>query len=481
MKQFTRFALLCGVVSSIAISQAVAGPLDRLKDRVSNQQSRVSNQKNAANPLSPVQINVSQTGFSTLKQGVLNGPNNYANPTPALNTADTFLSALKFGSWRFSGIREYGYGGDIYKFVVEDYRYKARFSTETVFNLQDIFNAKYGKPITVSGSCRPRQRDCFSSFASLQSAWRQELGNFLNATKYADITYFDLLAEANHNAFVGVTVDQRYALLKDAYALVRQIRPDAKIVGPSNAGFSPKVYEGFVSYLVRDGLRLDAISWHDFGSDPSIVVTNAHAMRTIFQKYPAICQPKCPELHVNEYEGEETMFIPGYAVGWLSNLELARVDHANRACWGGDPGSPIPYQSCWEGFSGLLTPDNLQPQPLYWVYKFYADLNGSRFGVSNLPARTSVISGKLGDGKIGILVGNYGNRQGMLSMQLVGFNASAGDVAIHKIPNMGNRVSALPRVDAVQNITVPAQNAMLTVNMNEFQDGGAYWIVVTPR
>jgi len=426
-----------------------------------------------------IEIDLSQLRDSSLKQGLLNGPNDYYGITASSDTADTLISALKPTSWRFSGIRGYGYGGDIYRFVVDDYHYDRRFGTSTVLNLQDIFNAKYGNPITIKALCLPRESGCFASFENLRQSWNTAIRDFLIDTKGTKIAFFDLLAEPDAT-FRNVSQDQLYLLAKDAYYLVKEIRPEAKTVGPSIISFKPRVLEALIQYLVKDGIRFDAISWHELGNDPEIIGQHVTLMRSLFQKYPGICQPSCPEIHINEYQGEDTMLIPGHAVGWLSNLESSNVNQANRACWGGDKGSPIPYQSCWYGFSGFLMSDNLTPQPLYWIYKFYAELNSSRFATQSTLSKIAAISGQLSNGRIGILVGNYGMSSNAIRLQLVNFMKASAQIEVIRIGDTRNQVKSSPRADSLKDFNAVTANSVLTFQLDSIAAGDAYWIIVTP-
>ena len=426
-----------------------------------------------------IQIDLSQVRNSSLKQGLLNGPNHYNGPTTTSNAANILISDLKPASWRFSGIRGYGYGGDIYRFVVDDYRYDTRFGTITVLNLQDIFNAKHGNPVTINASCSRGQSGCFASFENLRQAWNTTIRDFLSASRGAKIAFFDLLAEPDAT-FRNVSQAQLYELAKDAYHLVKQLRPEAKIVGPSIISFKPALLDGLIGNLVRDGIRFDAISWHELDNDPEIIGQHVSTFKSLFKKYPGICQPSCPEIHINEYQGENTMLIPGHAVGWLSNLESSNVNQANRACWGGDQGSPILYESCWYGFSGLLTPDSLTPQPLYWIYKFYAELNVSRFATKSTVSKITAISGQLSNGRIGILAGNYGTSQTAVRLQLLNFMRGAAQIQAVRVGNTFNKVTSMPKADFAQAVNAVAQNSVLTLQLDRFAAGDAYWIVITP-
>lgn len=432
-------------------------------------------------PAAEIQIDLAQPHRSSLKQGFLNGSNSYSSRNAVSNEADSLLSALKPTSWRFSGIRGYGYGADIYQFIVADYRYDARFGTSTVLNLQDIFNAKVGRPVAIKSTCAQEGKDgCFISFASLRQAWHAILSKFLIETNDAKIAFFDLLAEPDLT-FKNVSHMELYQLAKDAYTLVKQYRPDARTVGPSFVSFKPSLLSGLIQNMVRDGIRFDAISWHELGKDPGVIGEHVAAMRSIFQQNPAICRPSCPEIHINEYHGEDTMLVPGHAVAWLGHLEAANVDQANKACWGGDPGSPIPYQSCWYGVSGLMLPDRAVPQPLYWVYKFYADMNGSRFAVKSTLPKITAIAGELGGGRIGILVGNYGKTQTEARVHLVNFKNPSVRVDVTRIPNTANRVTSMPRADTMTSFDAVPTSSVLSLQFDRFPEGDAYWVVVTPK
>ncbi|HSQ20633.1 MAG TPA: hypothetical protein VLR92_09685, partial [Blastocatellia bacterium] len=232
--------------------------------------------------------------------------------------------------------------------------------------------------------------------------------------------------------------------------------------------------------LVTDNLHLDAISWHELGNDPDVIAGHVETLKSFFAMYPQICLPTCPEIHINEYQWEDTMFIPGYAVGWLKQLEAAKVDQANRACWGGDPGSSITYETCWYGFEGMLTPDNSSPQALYWVYKYYADLGDSRYAVQNAIPKVATIAGRLSDGRIGVLVGNYGSRSALLRVRLNAVPASTARIDIYRLANNLNQPLALPQVELFNSMNVDILNATLSIDLGDVLSGEAYWIAVSP-
>jgi hypothetical protein len=444
-------------------------------DSGSSSSSAASETLKASRPIAQPEIDVDLGSLQPayLKQGLVHGLGGYSGPDATWDTANAYISALKPKSWRSSTL-------DVYNFVVRDYKYDSRFGTSIVINLQDIFNAKYGKPVTVASNCSPGQSGCFTSFDSLRQTWVGALEQILTGTSALHIDYFDLLAEPDVGSFVNVSPAQIYLLLKDAYGLVKTHRPDAKIVGPSNSGFSSSVYQNLLANLVTDNLHLDAISWHELGNDPDVISGHAETLRSLFAMFPQICIPSCPEIHINEYQWEDTMFIPGYSVAWLKQLEAAKIAQANRACWGGDPGSSISYDTCWYGFEGMLTPDNSSPQALYWVYKYYADLGGSRYSIQNPMPKIAAISGQLSNGGIGVLVGNYGVASAAFQVKLNRFQGSSARIDIYRLKNNLNQVVALPQVALFRSMKLDAVNSNLSIDMSGVLLGEAYWIVATP-
>lgn len=409
-----------------------------------------------------IRIDLSTLSHTGLKQGYLNGSNDYTDKTPIYDAADALLSKTKPGSWRFSGINGYGYGGNVYKFVFEDYAYDLRFGTSAVCSLQGIFNFTYGMPITIKRWCF--RGPCFRSFAKLLSAWTTTLKDFLIATAGTRIEFFDVLAEPDAT-FVNVTPEQLYVLVKTAHDLVRQYRPEAKVVGPSLISYKPVLLDAFIRQLSIDGIQFDAISWHELGSDPDVMAAHVSEFKA---KYPHI------KIHISEYQGEDVTFIPGYTVGWLSALEKAGVDQANKACWGGDYGSPVTYESCWYGVSGLLMPDSPTPQPLYWVYKSYADMNGQRFAVSNDMPKMAVIAGPISGG-VGVLLGNYGTDSGGVAV----ISDVAGPVVVtaYRIQNTFNRVTSYPELLPSLSFRLTPVNGEVSLPFG-IASGDAYWVEV---
>src|SRR5882724_1064641 len=89
-----------------------------------------------------------------------------------------------------------------------------------------------------------------------------------------------------------------------------------------------------------------------------------------------------PKISVNEYDPQYANLLPGWSAGWIASLEQAKVDQANRACWQ-ETSAGTSYSECTDGsLDGLFTPtftsqQTEQPQANYWVYRFYAGMQGT--------------------------------------------------------------------------------------------------------
>ncbi len=391
------------------------------------------------------------------------------------------LNALAPRFWRLSG-----YNG-VYDFVVNAAQFPKTHGTSVTVNLQDFFNQKYGLPIRVDPACSAAVDSCFASYAELKSTWSSFADAFMKIAVSQNFVmdYFDVFSEPNWG-WENVTSPQLLELFAIAHDTARRHRPDIKIVAPSIGGIESdsssflRVFVPFLDYVVADGLRVDAISWHEFGY-PEEVVSRAAEMRRLIAERPALCKPACPEIHINEYAGPESHLVPGVNVGWLYYLEKAGVDQAHRACWD-DLGSFLrKWSSCWAGFNGMLMDDDETPQPTYWVYRAYAEIAGIRVPVETSGARIVALASRDDPKKeIRILAGKYGAAAGKVIVAIEGYpyGGRAVTAELRRIPNYGSVVRAMPGPPAAEIRTIPVKRDSVSIEIENFQDGEAYSIIV---
>lgn len=277
---------------------------------------------------------------------------------------------------------------------------------------------------------------------------------------------------------------------------IRSVDPNTQVVGPSVSEFKPRFQEGdrtvvgldtFLSDLnERFDVLPDAISWHELGSLPEGVPTNAQTLRTFLsQTFPDYH----PELHVNEFTSEPEHLIPGWTVGWLYYLEQAKLDVVSRGCWSFREAGKKPWSDCWAGLNGLLSEDNTTPHPIYWVHKWYGEMSGEKLSTSTSDTQTIALAAQdTTTEKISLLVGRFvsrtttrnGSQDVRLVIQNYPFNTTQARIEIRRIPN--DRVfSPSPTEPAVTaNNVVVVNNKQIELSLPAFQDGDAYRIIIKP-
>jgi hypothetical protein len=203
-----------------------------------------------------------------------------------------------------------------------------------------------------------------------------------------------------------------------AYAAIKEVQPDAKIVGPSlgNAVVNAPSQLVDMNSLLKDasvnGMRYDAISWHDGGYGPPrsfegsarAIPEHVSWVRSTLALYPSLGQPP---LFVNEYGAPFTQGIPAAEVGYLATLERAGIASAIHSCFPAKSGS-TKIDTCFDSrglLDGLVSPD-LRATSAWWVHNFYASMKGTRiFADGNIP-QIPAFATRSTNGEIDVLVGH---------------------------------------------------------------------------
>lgn len=435
-----------------------------------------------------ININVSQDfGPVKLRTGFVHGIT--YDPTKDYTKTINLISALKPQSWRLSN-----YSNKVYEFVVKKANFPLNQGTKIIFAVQDAFNIKYGMPpIKLDSNCPAASTICFQTFDKLKKTWEAFLNEFMQtmAVEKPTIDVYDIFAEPDWT-WEGLSWSQRMELFKIAHNVIRQYRPDAKISAPSTSFYNKEMLETFLDFVVANNLRLDALSWHEFDDllNPEIVPVHAAQMRSAFAARPKLCNPNCPEIHINEYLGIHHHLIPGWNVGWLYYLEKAGVHQSSRSCWDVTNKS-FPrktWSTCWAGFDGMLMEDNITPQHIYWVYKAYADGYANGMGkrlVANSTARRIVaLASKDDAGQIQILTGRYDGDSGPVALNITGYpynrlsSVRYVGVKIQKIPTNAGAPGPLasPEPLLIQYLRVDKDS--FSIPIADFRHGEAYIVTV---
>jgi hypothetical protein len=210
--------------------------------------------------------------------------------------------------------------------------------------------------------------------------------------------YYDPAAPAT-----TALVLQQYAA---AYRAIKAVDPKAKVLGPSiDWAFTDPTFPvdmvRFLDYAVAQGLRFDALSWHENGDSistdtrPEAIPAHVALVRQYLSGHPTLGNPP---LILNEYGGSHTGLLPGWLVAYFSALDGSGAALAGHSCWGNcfvTPGT----------LDGLLTADGATPTAPYWVYQRYAGMTGQRVSVVTTNGTVSAVAVRSADGTARMLIG----------------------------------------------------------------------------
>lgn len=353
-----------------------------------------------------------------------------------------------------------------------------------------IIQKDAGYPVLLGPDCPavlrnyPLGTKCFETKQEFIAARKTVLEEALKEIHDRNITpeYFDIFNEPDLLWLINKPDAERRAVLFEALkrecGVIRSHIPNAKIVVPSTSAYNSDFFFSLLQYLRDNNLLVDAVSWHEF-KDPQDIMMHVEDFRKMLASFPSLGMV---EVHINEYSQSEEHLIPGWAVGWLYYLEKSEVEWASRSCWnriGGD-------SECGDGLDGLLTKD-LKPQPLYWVYRRYADFDGlNRLNVSVPLKNIAALAGKNNSGsEIRILVGGYYAKFGQPKSAPIDVMIAVQNyprlgpviVEIENIPDNNNGGALLDPVRISAERMHP-QNGTIFIPIAGYHDGDAYYIVI---
>jgi hypothetical protein len=425
---------------------------------------------------------------ATLRHGFLHGMAPEGSGAATIAAIDAL--APKF--WRLSNI----YDAAAYTFVTSN-KFPARHDTRVQWVLNDVFSATVGNPVVVDPGCDTETGpSCIRSFDELKTRWADFVLDFMVAIEEQGIQVddFDLFSEPDV-FWRGITVEQFYELFRIAHDVVRLHRPDARIVAPSTSRVSTDGFKGLFDYAVAHDLRLDAVSWHEFGPPGDVVAHVASVRAAMDAAYATRPELRPTQIQVNEYMPPQAQLLPGWAVAYLGAFEQAGVAVAARACWNVVPG----WSSCERGLDGLLGIDQITPHPVYWVYHAYAAMPSARRQVTGAEGFTALASQEEPSGEIRLLVGR--DSCGATGRYCIGADFPAVSDALAPV-DVVVRIAGLDAVTtlSVQRTclpgesqpihlpapaslpvaTVPVAAGVAELELPRFEDGGACLVIATP-
>ncbi|MFJ9583301.1 CBM35 domain-containing protein [Streptomyces acidicola] len=257
---------------------------------------------------------------------------------------------------------------------------------------------------------------------------------------------------------------------KTVYQRIRAIDPDARIAGPNEAAYHPRLLRDFLAFAKRENVLPQVMTWHELGSG-SLRDFQAH-----YDDYRALERAAgiAPlKINIDEYANRRDLSVPGQLVQWVSMFERNKV-YANAAYW-----------DAAGNLSGHVVRSNI-PNGGWWFFRWYAGLTGDTVRVT--PPQANTI-----DTLQGLASLDTSRRQAQV---LLGGSGGDSDVVVENVSRslFGRTVTATvaeaawsgyegqhaaPRVLARTKVQV-ADDGTVTVPLRGTHKMSAYRIVLTP-
>ncbi|MFF3500989.1 cellulosome protein [Streptomyces sp. NPDC003247] len=277
---------------------------------------------------------------------------------------------------------------------------------------------------------------------------------------------------------LGVADRTRYeanrdCFLRDWATVVRRIRaidPDARIAGPNESFYHPRLLRDFLVFASREDVLPQVMTWHELDT-ASLRDFQAH-----HDDYRALERelgvPPLP-INIDEYGNRRDLSVPGRLVQWVSMFERNKV-YADQAYW--DAAGDL---------SGSVVRTNV-PNGAWWFFRWYAGLTGDTVRV--VPPRPGAV-----DTLQGLASLDPARRQAQI---LLGGSAGDCEVVVRAVPRpvFGRTVVATvaeaawsgyegphpaPRVLA-RTVRAVTGDGTVTVPLRGLRPMSAYRIVLTP-
>lgn len=225
---------------------------------------------------------------------------------------------------------------------------------------------------------------------------------------------WDIWNEPNAR-FWGRSRQQFFETWRRAVIVIRSLAPDAVIVGPSTVNFDRAWLSAFLDYAKKHEVLPDVLSWHENDERTKArIPAHVRAARAMLVSKGI----DIGRFEINEMISAESQFKPGTAVWIFAQLEQERIERAAKACWG-DIGS----SNCSNAsLNGLLTHPDRQPRPIWWAYRWYADITGRLVAVRPNGDIHGIAGYDRNQDTARLLLGNLNASSGNQEVRLVGLD-----------------------------------------------------------
>ena len=257
---------------------------------------------------------------------------------------------------------------------------------------------------------------------------------------------------------------------KTVYQRIRAIDPDARIAGPNETGYHPRLLRDFLTFAKRENVLPQIMTWHELSSGSLRDFQGHYDTYRALERELGIGPLK---INIDEYANRRDLSVPGQLVQWVSMFERNKV-YANQAYW-----------DAAGNMDGNVVRSNI-PNGGWWFFRWYAGLTGNTVKVT--PPQANAI-----DTLQGLASLDTSRRQAQV---LLGGSAGDSDVVVQNVSRsvFGRTVTATvaeaawsgyegqhatPRVLARTKVKVAADGTV-TVPLRGLHKMSAYRIVLTP-
>jgi hypothetical protein len=215
--------------------------------------------------------------------------------------------------------------------------------------------------------------------------------------------------------------EQFFAAWQRAACVLRELDPEAVLVGPSISRYKPDYLKAFLLSAKEAGALPDILSWHEIDPEGTPEELPGHVAE--MRQFMTENDIEISRIDINEVISASDHTSPGATVRFFAALEAAEVEGACKACWM-DEGGRV-FNAVAPTLDGLLVPKTLEPRSVWWVHKAYAELSGTHVSVTPESGTAALASMNEADGVLRLLLGRDQSPQASGTIDLTGIDSLA--------------------------------------------------------
>lgn len=260
---------------------------------------------------------------------------------------------------------------------------------------------------------------------------------------------FDLINEPDAFGIDGVG-DWYAEAWVPAFRRIREMRPQAKIVGPGFFSANLAHLDTFLQKAKRDNVMPDILSQHLLDNQRRDVVEYyTNQIKAMLARYGLAERP----ISYNEYINPGHIGFVENVVDAICQAERNKLDSLMHSSWD-DSGELPPWNSTGDAacFDGIMSIPQQRERACYWTYKFYGDMSGRHLGTtrSSSSGWDGVAAYDPAGPVLRVMLGGDG-QSGNVTLNLSNVPAAMGaTLAAHaeRVVSNGNDLTAAPTVHA---------------------------------